>query len=141
MIDYANKTNDAENEAILVDKILRKYNVLSGELNYPVFYDLERTMLSTQQNVDNVNAFMSVMSRYGYDAKVYSYRSLLQGPLNHPIISWLATYTNTMGWKNDYYHGKFGWQYTSGGIIPGIAGYVDISLVHNLIYSIFPILI
>ncbi|MCR1959308.1 GBS Bsp-like repeat-containing protein, partial [Erysipelatoclostridium ramosum] len=129
--DYANNTTDAANEAEFVVSILRKYNVTPNELAYPVFYDLERETLTTQQNVDHVNVFISAMDRYGYNAKVYSYRSMLQSVLNHPSIlahaSWLAAYTNTMGWSNSYYHGDFGWQYTSGGTVPGISGYVDIS--------------
>ena len=27
----------------------------------------------------------------------------------------MAAYTNTIGWENPYYKGKFGWQYTSSG--------------------------
>ena len=129
--DYANEASGAEDEAQVVLDILRKYGVSPSELSYPVYFDLERPQLSTQQVVANSQAFINKMTRNGYSAQIYSYRSMLQNSLNHPYIlqntSWMAAYTNTMGWTNPYYHGKFGWQYTSGGTVPGINGYVDIS--------------
>ena len=71
------------------------------------------------------------MNADGYKANVYSYRSMLNNTLNDPIIwantSWMAAYTNEIGWNNPYYKGLFGWQYTSSGNIPGISGNVDIS--------------
>ena len=78
-----------------------------------------------------MNAFISTMNANGYTAHVYSYRAMLNDTLNDPSIwanvSWMAAYTNTIGWSNPYYKGNFGWQYTSSGTIPGISGSVDIS--------------
>ena len=129
--DYANNTNDAVYEANFVINILRKYNVSPSELSYPVYYDLERTQISKEQNIANMNAFISTMNASGYTAHVYSYRAMLNDTLNDPRIlanvSWMAAYTNTIGWSNPYYKGNFGWQYTSSGSIPGISGNVDIS--------------
>ena len=129
--DYANNTNDAVYEANFVIDILRKYNVSPSELSYPVYYDLERTQISKAQNIANMNAFISTMNANGYTAHVYSYRAMLNDTLNDPSIwanvSWMAAYTNTIGWSNPYYKGNFGWQYTSSGTIPGISGSVDIS--------------
>uniref|UniRef100_UPI000FF111F9 GBS Bsp-like repeat-containing protein n=2 Tax=Coprobacillaceae TaxID=2810280 RepID=UPI000FF111F9 len=134
--DYANENAGAYSEAQVVVDILRKYGVSPSELSYPVYFDLERPQLSTSQAVQNSQVFISRMNQYGYTAQLYSYRSMLQGVLNHPYIlqnmSWMAAYTNTMGWTNPYYHGKFGWQYTSKGSIPGINGNVDISCWFNV---------
>ncbi|MFQ8592710.1 MAG: GBS Bsp-like repeat-containing protein [Thomasclavelia spiroformis] len=129
--DYANNTNDAANEANFVLNILKKYNIAPNELKFPVYYDLERTSISKEQNIKNINTFISIMNADGYKANVYSYRSMLNNTLNDPIIwantSWMAAYTNEIGWNNPYYKGLFGWQYTSSGNIPGISGNVDIS--------------
>ena len=129
--DYSNSTNDAYNEAELVISILKKYNIQSDELSYPIYFDMERDVLSTSQFASNARTFVNRVGEYGYNADIYSYRSLLNSSLNDSYIwsetSWMAAYTDTIGWSNPYYHGKFGWQYTNGGIVPGINGYVDIS--------------
>jgi len=136
--DYSHNTSEAYNEAGLVMSILKKYNVSSTELKYNVYFDMERkqieTGLSSQQMSNIAATFINRINSYGYNAYIYSYRSLLNDYLNTPYIwsqtNWLAAYTNNMGWSNPYYHGSFGWQYTSGGVIPGFNGnngYVDIS--------------
>ena len=136
--DYSHSTGDAYNEADMVMSILRKYNVSASELKYNIYFDMERkqseTGLNSQQMSDVAATFINRVSNYGYRAYIYSYRSLLNEYLNTPYIwsqtNWLAAYTNTMGWNNPYYHGSFGWQYTSSGVIPGFNGnngYVDVS--------------
>ena len=73
------------------------------------------------------------MNQLGYQGKVhvYSYRSYLQSVLNSSKIlsytSWIAAYTNTLGFTNKYYDGSYGWQYTSSGSVDGISGKVDMS--------------
>ena len=138
--DYSHSTIDANNEADLVLSILRKYGVSPSQLQYGVYFDMERdqsqTGLSTLQMKDVALTFLTKIASNGYPAAIYSYRSLLNGYLNHPDIwshtSWMAAYTKTIGWSNPYFHGPFGWQYTSGGTIPGINGYVDISCWYNV---------
>ena len=138
--DYSHSTIDANNEADLVLSILRKYGVSPSQLQYGVYFDMERdqssTGLNTQQMKDVALTFLTRVASNGYPAAIYSYRSLLNGYLNHPDIwshtSWMAAYTKTIGWSNPYFHGPFGWQYTSGGTIPGINGYVDISCWYNV---------
>ncbi|MBM6840526.1 GBS Bsp-like repeat-containing protein [[Clostridium] spiroforme] len=134
--DYSNNVSEAYNEAQLVYSILKKYNITNNELSYPIYFDMERKVLSTAQFSANARTFIDTMSSYGFNADVYSYRSLLNNELNDPYIwsqtSWMAAYTDEIGWSNPYYHGKFGWQYTSGGTIPGIQGYVDISCWYEI---------
>ena len=102
--DYSNNTADAFNEAELVTSILKKYNISSEELTYPVYFDMERNVHTTQQMTDNAAVFINQMSNHGYEANIYSYRSLLNEFLNSQYIwsktSWLAAYTKTMGWEN-----------------------------------------
>ena len=134
--DYSNSENDALNEAKFVIDILQKYNVTPDELGYPVYFDLERTTITKEQNIANMNAFISEMNAKGYTTNVYSYRAMLNSSLNDKAIlsnvSWMAAYTDTIGWENPYYKGKFGWQYTSSGSIPGISGNVDISCWYTI---------
>ena len=108
----------------------------SDELGYPVYFDLERTTITKEQNIANMNAFISEMNAKGYTTNVYSYRAMLNSSLNDKAIlsnvSWMAAYTDTIGWENPYYKGKFGWQYTSSGSIPGISGNVDISCWYTI---------
>ena len=134
--DYSNSENDALNEAKFVIDILQKYNVTPDELGYPVYFDLERTTITKEQNIANMNAFISEMNAKGYTTNVYSYRAMLNCSLNDKAIlsnvSWMAAYTDTIGWENPYYKGKFGWQYTSSGSIPGISGNVDISCWYTI---------
>ena len=134
--DYSNSENDALNEAKFVIDILQKYNVTPDELGYPVYFDLERTTITKEQNIANMNAFISEMNAKGYTTNVYSYRAMLNSSLNDKAIlsnvSWMAAYTDTIGWENPYYKGKFGWQYTSSGSIHGISGNVDISCWYTI---------
>ena len=134
--DYSNSENDALNEVKFVIDILQKYNVTPDELGYPVYFDLERTTITKEQNIANMNAFISEMNAKGYTTNVYSYRAMLNSSLNDKAIlsnvSWMAAYTDTIGWENPYYKGKFGWQYTSSGSIPGISGNVDISCWYTI---------
>ena len=138
--DYSHSTIDANNEADLVLSILRKYGVSPSQLQYGVYFDMERdqsqTGLSTLQMKDVALTFLTKIATNGYATSIYSYRSLLNSYLNNPDIwkhvTWMAAYTKTIGWNNPYFHGPFGWQYTSGGTIPGINGYVDISCWYNV---------
>ncbi len=133
--DYSHNSTEAYQEADLVMSILRKYNVSASELKYNIYFDLERkqseTGLNSQQMSDVAATFINRISNYGYKSYLYSYRSMLNTYLNTQYIwsqtNWFAAYTDTMGWSNPYYHGYFGWQYTSKGSIPGINGNCDIS--------------
>ena len=138
--DYSHSTIDANNEADLVLSILRKYGVSPSQLQYGVYFDMERdqsqTGLSTLQMKDVAFTFLTKIANNGYATSIYSYRSLLNSYLNNPEIwkhvTWMAAYTKTIGWSNPYFHGPFGWQYTSEGTIPGINGYVDISCWYSV---------
>lgn len=70
--DYSNNTADALNEAELVTSILKKYNISSEELAYPVYFDMERNVHTTQQMTDNAAVFINQMSNHGYEANIYS---------------------------------------------------------------------
>ena len=144
---YASNATEATWEANHTVQLLRKYSV---NLSYPIYYDVENwryedgsktAPTDTGTWVSIINTYLNTMSANGYNnVDVYSYRSLLQTRLNHPDIlkhvSWAAAYTDSLSWKNPYYSGRFGWQYTNGSdglaeYIPGI-GWIDISCWYSV---------
>ena len=130
---YAGNGNQALEEANYVINTLNKRGITPNDLAYPVFLDLEGeyATATAQQYVDIVEQFVDRINSYGFDAKVYSYRSYLNSVLNNPKIwkhvSWVAAYTDSLGFNNPYYNGVKGWQYTSSGYVPGISTSVDIN--------------
>lgn len=143
---YSYASNYAEGVAE-ANYFINLMNMYGANPTYPIYYDLENWSYtsggmtysapkSTNAYIDIVNGFMTTMNNKGYSANVYSYRSYLQGVLNTPSIlkyvSWIAAYTPTLGYVNNYYEGSLqGWQYTSSGNITGISGRVDISAFYN----------
>lgn len=144
LYSYASNYSEGVAEAKYFINLMNTYGATP---TYPIYYDLENWSYtsggitysapkSTNSYIDIVNGFMTTMNNSGYSANVYSYRSYLQGVLNTPSIlqyvSWVAAYTPTLGYVNDYYTGGLhGWQYTSSGSVTGISGRVDISSFYN----------
>lgn len=144
LYSYASNYSEGVAEANYFINLMNTYGATP---TYPIYYDLENWSYtsggitysapkSTNSYIDIVNGFMTTMNNSGYSANVYSYRSYLQGVLNTPSIlqyvSWVAAYTPTLGYVNDYYtSGLNGWQYTSNGSVTGISGRVDISAFYN----------
>ena len=133
--DYSNNVTDADNEATMILNYLSKYKISPSELSYPVYLDMERPELSTTTNELVVDAFVNKLANSNYNTKVYSYRSLLQTKLNSPTIyqhvDWVAAYTSSLGFSNNWYRGPKGWQYSNGAFVDGISGYVDMSVWYD----------
>lgn len=136
LYSYAYDSNFAYNEANGTAEMLSKVKL---NLSYPIFYDIERfsswqdsngqtrsapTKVADYEKI--INTYIDRMSELGYEGKVhvYSYRSYLQTVLNSSKIlnhvSWVAAYTQTLGFTNNYYNGPSGWQYTSSGAVNGV---------------------
>ena len=133
--DYSNNVTDADNEAKMILNYLSIYKISPSELSYPVYLDMERPELSTTTNELVVDAFVNKLANSNYNTKVYSYRSLLQTKLNSPTIyqhvDWVAAYTSSLGFSNNWYRGPKGWQYSNGAFVDGISGYVDMSVWYD----------
>lgn len=133
--DYSNNVTDADNEATMILNYLSIYKISPSELSYPVYLDMERPELSTTTNELVVDAFVNKLANSNYNTKVYSYRSLLQTKLNSPTIyqhvDWVAAYTSSLGFSNNWYRGPKGWQYSNGAFVDGISGYVDMSVWYD----------
>ena len=133
--DYSNNVTDADNEAKMILNYLSIYKISPSELSYPVYLDMERPELSTTTNELVVDAFVNKLANGNYNTKVYSYRSLLQTKLNSPTIyqhvDWVAAYTSSLGFSNNWYRGPKGWQYSNGAFVDGISGYVDMSVWYD----------
>lgn len=135
---YASNSLEAVKEAEFTISLLKKYD---AKLAYPIFYDVENWAYldgskcapsDTGTWASIITSYINTMNMNGYqNVNVYSYRYLLETRLNHPDIlkytSWVAAYTNELGWQNPYYSGSFGWQYTSSESILGIIGNTDVS--------------
>lgn len=150
MYSYAYDANFAYNEAVDVVKLLSKVQV---NLSYPIYYDIEGFApfnhlgvvryhpTSPSQYESIIATFINYMNTHGYAGKVhvYSYRSYLQNELNSSkilsYVSWIAAYTQTLGYTNTFYNGVQGWQYTSDGSVKGINGRVDISCFSDFMYN------
>lgn len=145
LYSYAYDANFAYAEASGTAEMLSRANV---NLSYPIYYDIENFSPwdyqgSTRKPPQSASAYKQVIKTYlnrmnalGYkQVHVYSYRSYLQTKLNDPEIlshvSWIAAYTDTLGYKNAYYNGEQGWQYTSDGYVDGISGRVDLNCFSN----------
>ena len=132
---YDNATASAEGQNVV--NLLHEAGISPGDLGYPVYYDLERwTWTGYAPPTDPavydgiVNTWYSRLQDAGFtNLSVYSYTSYLYGPLNtdgiHAKTRWVASYGARTGFvfsTNDR-----GWQYTSGGSVPGIEGRVDLN--------------
>ena len=135
---YAYDAEFASQEGSSLASTLQLLGVSNGDLAYPAFYDLEQwawtghTTPSTPAQYDEiVNAWYASMGANGYsNLSVYSYTNYLNGPLNssniHARTSWVAQYSGYMGFT-DWFGTSRGWQYTSTGSVPGIAGSTDLN--------------
>lgn len=150
MYSYAYDANFAYHEAADVVNLLSKVQV---NLSYPIYYDIEGFApfnhlgvvryhpTSPSQYESIIATFINYMNTHGYAGKVhvYSYRSYLQNELNSSkilsYVSWIAAYTQTLGYTNTFYNGVQGWQYTSDGSVKGINGRVDISCFSDFMYN------
>jgi len=145
LYSYAYDANFAFAEANGTAEMLKEANV---NLSYPIYYDIENFNPWNDEGVTRkppetvsdyrkvIKTYLNRMNELGYDqVHVYSYRSYLQTKLNDPEIlshvSWVAAYTDTLGYENPYYKGEQGWQYTSGGTVDGIMGNVDLNCFSN----------
>ena len=91
---------------------LRQLSIEPGDLDLPVYYDLEEWVWTGHQPPTDpaiyeqmVHAWMEEVQGAGYtNASVYSYRSYLYGPLNssyiHQHTSWAAEYGPNLGFTD-----------------------------------------
>lgn len=138
MYSYAYNQGGAVGEGQYTAQLLQDAGVSPSDLSYPVYYDLEQwtwtgyappTSPAVYDQI--VDAWYGQMQAAGYsNLGVYSYTSYLNGPLNsvsiHAKTSWVAQYAGYMGFT-DWFGTSRGWQYTSGGSVPGIAGTADLN--------------
>ena len=122
-VDYAN-------ESI---RIIKKYTM---NPTLGVFLDIEGNSInnkySTSQFESSVRGFIETLDKNGYKSlgQVYTYKYYAENNLNseyiHNNLTWIAQYNNTGCTYNGTY--KM-WQYTSTGVVKGIIGDVDISIL------------
>lgn len=141
LYSYAEDADDARSEGRNLVSWLRQLGIEPGDLDLPVYYDLEAWSWTGHQPPTSpavyegiVRAFMEEVEGAGYTASVYSYRSYLYGALNssyiHQNTSWAAEYGPSLLFT-DFGSNFRGWQYTSSGSVAGFAGNVDLNAFGN----------
>ncbi|MEK0215967.1 RICIN domain-containing protein [Bifidobacterium mongoliense] len=145
LYSYAENSGNAASEGADVVAKLRQAGVQPGDLAYPVFYDLEDWAWSGHAHPTNprvyegiVNAWYAQLQRAGFsNLSVYSYASYLSDELNsasiHARTRWVASYGPRPGFS--YPTNDRGWQYSSQGVVNGIAGHVDLNAFGDLNYQ------
>lgn len=137
LYSYAETPSHGTSEGEQLVAWLRKLGVDPGDLDYPVYYDLEKwswtghtppTDPAVYEQI--VRSWADVVSGAGYDVAVYSYTNYLYGPLNsdyiHSLTNWVAQYGPQLAFT-DFGSTFRGWQYTSSGTIAGISGNLDLN--------------
>ena len=137
MYSYAHNPAEAIFEANATIQLLNKYNV---NPNYPIYYDIERYSIPSQnESSDDISKedyegmvynFVNRLKAAGYDAKVYTYLNYAMTRFNdntRSMVDWIAHYTDG---DCGYTLPHRGWQYTSSGSLPGIAGNVDLNIFY-----------
>lgn len=134
----ATSTDEAIAEANFVISTLQSEGITSEKLALPVMMDVEyiskegqecrlkQKGLSSADQTDICNAFISTIRAAGYKAGVYANKSFLENHVDiQSLVSdavWLANYTT----KSSYASGYDYWQCTDKGTVDGISGNVDL---------------
>ena len=143
LYSYAYDADFASQEAGFVGSVLKQYGL---DRDMPVFYDLEKwswtghtppTSPTVYEQI--VRAFFTKLESMGYsNLHVYSYTSYLNSALNceyiHDRASWAAQYFSRLEYQITAASGVKGWQYSSSGSVPGIAGSVDMNAFSPMQY-------
>lgn len=153
LYSYAYDAPYGADEGANTVQLLKQAGVSPGDLDYPVFYDLEEWVWTghqppTSPNVYNgiVDSWFSKLQAAGFaNLSVYSYYGYLDTALNssniHSKTRWIASYGPCAGLSTSHGYERFsfstndrGWQYTSGGAVNGISGRVDLNAFGNKDY-------
>ena len=133
LYSYGSSYQDGADYAQEATRIIEKYNM---NPTLGIFLDIEGNSIndnhSTSQFEASVRGFIETLNKNGYknQGQVYTYKYYAENNLNseyiHNNLTWIAQYNNTGCTYNGTY--KM-WQYTSKGVVKGIIGDVDISIL------------
>ena len=125
----AKNEEEAKEEAEFTYSLIKDYNI-----TYPVAYDIETfdtgRVASTNYSTlsDSAVTFMEVLSNYGYETMVYSYKHALTNILDtgkfDDNLIWLAHFAKSTNYTGNYAM----WQYSDAGVVDGIKGRVDLNI-------------
>lgn len=126
-VSYATTTDEAVTEANFC------LSILNGKsLDYPVFYDLEPSEKTGQENLtaDQLSriavAFCNTIKNAGYQAGVYSTDNVFGDRLWEPAIVTYDYWVAHTGVSHPNVGAYTIWQYSHTGTVPGVAGDVDL---------------
>jgi glucan-binding repeat-containing protein len=122
LYSYATTPEAAANEANLLLQWINGYTV-----NYPVVFDIEdqcQKNLGSQQLIDIINAFCTVIDAAGYYPVVYSNKNMFVSKLGIcGWDKWVAQYNSSCDYNNNVCF----WQYSSHGSVSGFGSRVDVN--------------
>lgn len=125
---YATTVEDAKKEADFFLSIIKGY-----QFEYPVAFDIEdasQMNLGKTRITDIIMAFCERVQAAGYYVSVYTNLDWINNRIDMNRVKvfdiWLAQWND-----KPTYTGNFGmWQYTSKGVVSGIAGNVDMDIAY-----------
>lgn len=124
---YAASISEAQSEASHVLRLVEGY-----DLSYPVFLDLEDTVVAACSNEligEIADTFCSTLQKEGYMVGIYANTNWWNTKLTSDVFDnptwhkWVADWRGYCGYEGEY---SF-WQYTSSGSVNGIGGNVDMN--------------
>lgn len=127
--------DEAEEEAEFILFLLTGYD--PTQISLPIYYDWEnigfddaRTDgLDGETLTDCAIAFCNRLKKAGYEAGIYSYRSLSYFRYDLPQIDKYPVWIGALGNCPDYYYRFDIWQYSTDGAISGVEGNVDLDMI------------
>ncbi len=144
LFGYAKNTRETLEEAQFLIDTIKKYSIHINSDLFSIYYDAEHWHLQNKPWINNddidkdtygdiIRTFVNtVENALGIRTRVYASTSYIYDrfhPDVYPYFSWIADWRSQIGYTGPYE----GWQYTSDGQIPGIAGgngRVDMSLFY-----------
>ena len=128
---------NAYEAGVEADTLITWYN--DNELNTTmgVFYDLESwntpghtsDTITVEDYDEIIRAYKTKLNDSGINMGVYASKSYAENRLSEygrTQVTWIAQYNNAC-----YYQGSYrGWQFTDAGVVPGVNGYVDLSIFY-----------
>lgn len=127
---YSRSTNNSE----AIEQAKFVLDLLDGvELELPIVFDWEVWNSFNSYNIslidlnNMVDSFISYVEEYGYEGMNYGSANYLTKMFNNDHITWLAHYTESTYYTNDYLM----WQLTDSGVVDGINSYVDLNVLYK----------
>ena len=136
LYSYATSTSGAKSEANHALRLLKKAGLEPGDLDLPVFLDMEdstQASLSASKLGAIATKFCDTVEDEGYVVGIYANTTWWNEYLTASVfqsrgwVRWVARYPTSTGVKSTDVDDTSIWQFTSQGTVPGISGDCDVN--------------